>query len=473
MSPIAPPDTASLGPELGNRLITTIHSSLAALRLYPLDNEIVQHTLAELDMVARDALDRHGTLSIELVGDFFFVNGARMELDLSNYSAFGSVAQTLKGHGVGGVEIAAGVSVDEWVRVLSWLLRDAAPQDPFGALEKSFLDGTALHFAIHPFQERSEVQDPSQLESAKITYARSIHIAKKVLADARLGRAISTGPMKRAAQGIVDEVVGNGPCMITMTTLRDFDDYTFTHSVNVAIFSIVIGQSLKLSRNQLYELGLCALLHDFGKLRTPAEILNKPGRLTDEERTCVQQHSTDGLLALYNATGMGEAPFRPMLVAYEHHMRLGGGGYPENRRPRVPGLYSRIVTVSDVFDAATSKRVYTAGASTPDRILKEMMSDAGFDPLVVRAFINQTGVFPVGTLVVFDTMELGIVAQANADRNHLHQPVVKIIADGMGNALAEPIDVDLSDEVASQGRTIVKTTEASRYGIVVSDYLLG
>lgn len=468
----SPPATASLGPELGNQLMTAIHSSLSALRLYPVDNEVVQLALGELDMLVRDALDRHGGLRIELVGDFFFVNEARMELDLSNYSVFGSVAQILKGHGIGGLEIAPGVGLDEWVRVLSWLLREPAAEDPFGVFERSFLDGTALHFAVLPTRDEPTVQDASKLESAKATYARSVHIAKKVLSDARLGRAISTGPLKRAAQGIVDEVVGNGPCMITMTTLRDFDDYTFTHSVNVAIFSIVIGQSLKLSRNQLYELGLCALLHDFGKLRTPTEILNKPGRLTDEERACVQEHPTDGLLALYGATGMGEAPFRPMLVAYEHHMRLGGGGYPVNRRPRVPGLFSRIVTVSDVFDAATSKRVYTARASTPDRILKEMMNDAGFDPLVVRAFVNQTGVFPVGTLVVLDTMELGIVARANADRDHLHQPVVRIIADEMGNSLAVPVDVDLASEAGSSRRTIVKTAEAERYGIVVADYLL-
>jgi len=169
-------------------------------------------------------------------------------------------------------------------------------------------------------------------------------------------------------------------------------------------------------------------------------------------------------------------PYRQMLMAYEHHMKTDLTGYPANKRTREPTLFSRIVSVADAFDAGTSVRSYQYQPWPPDAVLKEMRDNPrrGFDPLLVKALITATGVYPVGTLVILDSYELAVVAEVNKNPDLLHRPKVKVISDAMGVPLAEPVLVDLGlDDPATGGpvRTIIKTTDPQKYGIRVSDYL--
>jgi len=283
--------------------------------------------------------------------------------------------------------------------------------------------------------------------------------------------------VKRAVQGIVDQVLSNESSLITMTTLRDFDEYTFTHSVNVCIFSVVIGQRLGLDKLQLYDLGLGALFHDIGKQRVDYDIINKPGGLTDEEWKQLKEHTTEGLLLLFKMHGFADMPYRQMLMAYEHHMKVDMTGYPASKRARQPTLFSRMVAVADAFDAGTSVRSYQYDPRPPDEVLKEMRDNPkrGFDPLLVKALITATGVYPVGTLCILDTHELAVVAQVNPNADLLHRPRVKVISDPMGVPIGDPITLDLSRNDPVTGRpvrTIIKTTDPQKYGIRVSDYLI-
>ncbi|MBI4409114.1 MAG: HD domain-containing protein, partial [Gemmatimonadetes bacterium] len=239
----------------------------------------------------------------------------------------------------------------------------------------------------------------------------------------------------------------------------------------------VLGQKLGLSKVQLYELGLGALFHDIGKMRISPEITNKTGPLNDAEFAEMKDHTALGLLSLFSMHGFSEVPFRAMLLAYEHHMKIDLTGYPPNRRSRSPGLFSRIVAVADGFDAGTSKRSYQALPWPPDGVLREMRDNPkrGFDALVVKAFINITGIFPVGTLVILDTFELAVVVSPNPDPMRIHQPVVKIISNPLGMPLANPESADLSELDPATGRprrTIVKTTDPAKYGLNIGDYFI-
>jgi HD-GYP domain-containing protein (c-di-GMP phosphodiesterase class II) len=247
--------------------------------------------------------------------------------------------------------------------------------------------------------------------------------------------------------------------------------------VNVCIFSVIIGQRLGLTKNQLYELGLGALFHDLGKSRIDKDIINKPGSLDEAEWFELQQHPTEGLLELFHMHGFPDVPYRQMLIAYEHHMRVDLKGYPKNRRDRTPSLFSRIVSVADAFDAGTSIRSYQYQPNPADEVLKEMRDNEarGMDRLVVKALINAIGVYPVGTLVILDSMEMAVVSGVNQDLDKLHQPMVKVISDYLGIPVAEPVTLDLSAVDPATGkpaRTIIKTTDPERYGVQVSDYLI-
>ena len=464
--------------ELGRKLLTAIFGALSALKLYPIENETVQQALTELHGLVDGIVKVEGSAEIRVVGDFFFLNETRLRLDLSNFATFGSFASALNNHGIGVVEVVNGVERSEWAPFLAMLLRPPVQGDEFGGFLDKFQQTPVRHITLRPATEVDDPKDDEEsLTAAKRTYAQSVKVAQEVMGDMRIGKAVNVRKVKRAVQGIVDQVLSNESSMVTMTTLRDFDEYTFTHSVNVSIFSVIIGQRLGLDRLQLYELGLGALFHDIGKQRHDADVINKPGALTDEEWAQLKEHPTDGLLLLFQMHGFTDVPYRQMLMAYEHHMKIDLTGYPPNKREREPTLFSRIVAVADAFDAGTSVRSYQYKPWPPDAVLQEMRDNParGADPLIVKVLITATGVYPVGTLVILDTHEMAVVSQVNSDPDLLHRPTVRVISDPVGLPLAEPKTVDLAqnDPSGAPIHQIIKTTDPQKYGIRVSDYLIG
>lgn len=463
--------------EEGRKVLTAFYSTLSALKLYPLENSAVQQALDELHSLVANIVKIEGSAEIRVVGDFFFLNETRLRLDLSNFSTFGSFARALQDHGIGAVEILPGIERSEWAPFTSMLLRKPGGEDPFAAFMDRIAGAPVHHIDLRPERDAQEPEkDEEALTAAKRTYAQSVQVAKDALGDVRLGKAVNVRKVKRAVQGIVDQVLSNENSMVTMTTLRDFDEYTFTHCVNVCIFSVIIGQRLGLEKLHLYDLGLGALFHDVGKQRVDYDIINKPGGLTDEEWLELKEHTTEGLLCLFKMHGFADVPYRQMLMAYEHHMKMDLTGYPSNKRTREPTLFSRIVSVADAFDAGTSVRSYQYNPWPPDAVLREMRDNPkrGFDPLLVKALITATGVYPVGTLVILDTHELAVVSEVNKNPDLLHRPKVKVISDAMGVPLSDAVTLDLAVNDPATGaaaRTIIKTTDPQKYGIRVSDYL--
>jgi HD-GYP domain-containing protein (c-di-GMP phosphodiesterase class II) len=464
--------------EEGRKVLTAFYSTLNALKLYPVENDTVQQAIDELHGLVTHVIEVDGGAELRVVGDFFFLNETRLRLDLSNFATFGSFARALQDHGIGSVEIFPGIVRSEWAPFVSILLLKPLGDEPFSGFMDRVGATPVEHIDFRPEKEVSEPErDEEALTAAKRTYSKSVSVAKDALGDVRIGKAVNVRKVKRAVQGIVDQVLSNESSMVTMTTLRDFDDYTFTHCVNVCIFSVIIGQRLGFDKLQLYELGLGALFHDVGKQRVDYDIINKPGGLTSEEWTVLKEHTTEGLLCLFTMHGFADVPYRQMLMAYEHHMKTDLTGYPVNKRTREPTLFSRIVSTADSFDAGTSVRSYQFNPWPPDQVLREMRDNPkrGCDPLLVKALITATGVYPVGTLCILDTHELAVVAKVNPDSELAHRPVVKVISDPMGVPLGDPLTLDLSRDDPSTGRpvrTIIKTTEPQKYGIRVSDYLI-
>jgi HD-GYP domain-containing protein (c-di-GMP phosphodiesterase class II) len=463
----------------GRELLTSLHTAIRALKLYPIANAATQKSLQELHEVARRVLEREGVIELRLVGDFFFLNDARLRLDLSNFAVFSFLAGAMSRHGIGVIEVAPEIAPDEWVPFLSLLLNDAAGDPPFDHFARRLGETPVGRISVAEGREqaRAPADTEQAREAARRTYFQSINVAREVLTDARLGRAFNARRVKRAVQSIIDQVLDNESIMLGMTALRDYDEYTFTHCVNVCILSVVLGQRLGLSRLQLYELGIGALLHDIGKREVDWEITNKSSELTEEEFEEIREHPTEGLIQLFSMHGFVEAPFRAMLIAYEHHMKLDQSGYPGSYRPRDPTLFGRIVAVADAFDAGTSRRSYQPFPIPPGSVLAEMRDNPrrGYDPLIVRALIGATGFYPPGTLAIFDTFEMGVVVEPSTDPKRLHQPRARVIADAMGLQLAEPLLVDLAELDPATGeprRTIIKTLDPERYGIRVADYLI-
>ena len=467
---------------LGRTLAITFHAAAQSLRIYPLENAAVQKTLEEMMKIVRRLIERESQLELRNVGDFLFLNDARLRLDLSDYAAFSFVISHLQRHGIGQVDFGSGIERQDLAAFLSLLIHEGTGGDEaFDRFSGRLSSSAARNIAVHPIRGAGPIEDTNEQdrakEAAKLAYFQSVHVAKEVLTDTRLGRAVNLRRVKRAVQTIVDQVLNNETSIMGMTTLRDYDEYTFTHCVNVCIISVILGQKLGLNKAQLYELGLGALFHDIGKQRIDQEVLNKTEGLTNEEWEIMQRHPTEGLLALFNLRGLAEVPYRAMLLAYEHHMKVDLTGYPKNQRPRLPTLFSRIVATADGFDAATSKRSYQHQPWTSDEVLREMRENPrrGYDQVLVKALINVTGVFPVGTLAILDSHEMAVVTARATDPRKLHQPYVKIVSDAWGNMIVNPVAVDLSEVDAATGqprRSIIKTVDPESYGIRVAEYFV-
>lgn len=465
----------------GRDFLLDFYTCLRSLKLYPVENDQVQRALDELQETARALLKVEDELELRVQGEFIFVNSTRLRLDMDNFASFSHVLTTLRHAGVGMLQVDESVERREWQILISLLLsfaaRDADPNKLY-EFQQRLTQGGVTHMVVEPPGESDEeMEDEEQAkEVAKRTYERSVNVTKEVINSVRMGRSASVKKVKRAVQSIVDQVLKNEVSLIGLTTIRDYDEYTFTHSVNVCIFSVSIGKRLGLSKLQLYDLGLAALFHDVGKSRVPLDVLNKDGSLTDEEWRIMQAHPWLGVLTLFGLRGYGEIPYRSMIVAFEHHMKIDLTGYPKTIRQRQLSVYSKIVAAADAFDAATSRRVYQTVPLQPADVLKEMWENPrrGQDPVLVKGLINLLGIYPVGTCVLLDTFELGVVHAANPDLAHLHRPVVRVVTTPDGSLIKSGPLVDLA-ETNTEGsfkRTIIKVTDPAKYGITPSDYFV-
>jgi HD-GYP domain-containing protein (c-di-GMP phosphodiesterase class II) len=465
----------------GRALLLALYTALRSLKLYPVENATVQKALDDLDASARSLLALEADLEVRLAGDFIFVNATRLRLELDNYASFSHILAMLRAFDVGALRIHSTVERREWQVFLSILLslsERSQPEDRFEELHERLVAGAVKGLEVERAIHNEADPDTEQAkQAAKRVYSQGVAVTKDVMTGARLGRATSVKRVKRAVQLIVDQVLNNETSLVGLTTIRDYDEYTFTHSVNVCIFSVALGKKLGFSRLQLYDLGMTALLHDVGKARVPLEILNKTTGLDEHEWRIMQGHPWLGALTLYSMRAHDEVPYRTVLVAHEHHMKTDLTGYPKTIRPRNLGIFSRIVSVADGFDAATTRRSYQTVPIEPDQVLKEMWENPrrGYDTVLVKALINLIGIYPVGTCVILDTFEVGLVAAPNPEGQQLNRPMVRIAVSVDGAAVPPPgelVSLSEQDDAGAYLRSIVKVTNPSRYGITVGDYFV-
>ena len=301
---------------------------------------------------------------------------------------------------------------------------------------------------------RSSVKDSKQKEAwsqahsikkqdllpAERKYRAALDLVKSTMLNIRLGRSIDTPAAKEAVSACVDNILHQPDAMLLMSRLKTKDEYTSAHSLNVSIISIALGRYVGLNRKQLNEVGLCGLLHDMGKVVTPDQILNKAGCLSDDELRIMRQHPADGHDILSSTSGISQ---EAMHVAHAHHERIDGQGYPNGLTGGELSTYNKIVSIADVFDAVTSDRVYKSGATveTALRIIHDSRGEA-FDPILVTQFIENIGIYPLGTIVELHTGEIGIVVFTSPEKRL--RPWIKIILDKERNSI-EPRLVNLAE----------------------------
>lgn len=405
----------------------------------------------------------------------FILNGARVKSSLATYPVFKFVMEEYRQRELDAIRFKPGLTREELDRFLTvFARREKKAGSPFAQLRED-LDQAGVANVV--LEEAAAGQAPSSLNrsTARIFFLGIAHLKDSFRRNAR-NESLKVHTTRRLMQAIYNHIVDNESFVFGLTNLKNHDEYTLNHSVNVCLLSTALGRRLGLSRAEIVDLGIAAFFHDLGKLDTPLEILNKPSSLSADEREIMERHPFKGAEKLVLLKGPRRLPLQAIHVSLEHHIKQDRGGYPRYFGTGDINLYSKIVKVVDYFDAVTTKRVYRPSAMTRAEALGAMLELSGtdFHPVILKAFVSMMGVFPIGSLVGLSSGELGIVFALNEDPQLALRPKVKLITDASGRRIDGEI-VDLAEKDPAAGgaaRTIRGVLDPDDYGIEVARYFL-
>ncbi|MBC7294386.1 MAG: HD domain-containing protein, partial [Thermoleophilia bacterium] len=261
------------------------------------------------------------------------------------------------------------------------VLGRASPAGPEG-LEKRLQERGVTHVHVDLLAGAGEPQAIAPVEA----YAAAMRVSEEMRQTVAEGAPANVRRLRHVTQAVVDQILRDPQSLVALTTIKEFDRYLISHSTNVAVLSVLLGQRLGLSKARLGELCLAAFLHDAGKLEIRGEVLNKPGNLTAEEWEEMRRHPTLAARTLLGMQRLTQAGMRAVVVAFEHHLRYDLTGYPPTQIKDSVTLFGQIVAIADVYDALTTARVYRKNNFTPYEALQYLMANAGtqFEPLLVK-----------------------------------------------------------------------------------------
>ena len=302
-----------------------------------------------------------------------------------------------------------------------------------------------------------------ELSNARQIHSRASKVVRGMMQDVRLGKAISLGDVEPVVEAITGSLARNSSALLGLLGIKNKDDYTFQHSVSVGTLLMAFGRTLDFSPDDLREIGLGGMLHDLGKMKVPDAILNKPGRLTDDEFAVIKRHPVDGHAILQETRGVGEIPLD---ITRHHHERINGRGYPDGLSGEAISRHARMAAIVDVYDAITADRCYHK-AMTATEALRRMWewSSNDFDRGMLQGFMKCVGIYPVGTVVRLESGIIGVVVEQG--EASLLTPRVKAVFHSKSFRQLPPSVIDL----AQSGERIASTESPERWPVDVAAHL--
>ncbi|RKT58617.1 putative nucleotidyltransferase with HDIG domain [Azonexus fungiphilus] len=346
------------------------------------------------------------------------------------------------------------------------LIRASAIREVWIDIDKGLdVDATtdgAMHYATAetipatsapPPVEKTRFDD--ELKRASRIVAKGREAVVSMFQEARMGKAVDAEAAAPLVEEIASSVLRNPGALVSLARLKTADDYTFLHSVAVCALMIALARQLGLDEKQTREAGMAGLLHDLGKALMPGEVLNKPGKLTDEEFAIIKTHPSEGhkLLAGKDISEIIRD------VCLHHHEKVDGSGYPDGLDGNSMSLFAKMGAVCDVYDAITSNRPYKAGWDPAESIKRMAEWKGHFDPLVFQAFVKSLGIYPVGSLVRLESGKLGVVVEQG--EQSLLKPKLRIFFSTRAQAYFKPETIDL----ARSAEKIAGREDAEKWGI--------
>ena len=465
----------------GTELITKFYRFLKGAGLYDRNNAIIGRLTEECLTAVNSVIKSEGHLFLKIVRDNVYLNQAKILIKTDKYSLFKGFLHEMRQRCIGEMEFSEEMD-EEKLREFVFLLSKLEEHNDSNYL---YVEKQLEYRGIHTISvakleffkdEEIYVDSDDRKRQSKEVYFKSISLVKEVVESVKSQKMLNVRKAKRLMQNAVNAIVEDESALLGLANIKNYDEYTFNHCVNVAIYAIALGQRIGIPRKHLAHLGMAAMFHDIGKVRIPKEILNKTGKLTPEEWTIMRLHPLAGAEIVMRIKEWGELSTRMINATFEHHLKYDLTGYPRLAKKRRISLFSRIITLSDFYDALVRPRVYNRFPFVSEKILGIMLERSGkdFDPALVKVFINMIGVFPLGTLVLLGTNEMGVVVQTQEDVDLIDRPKVNIISYSDGEyRKGEVVDLrEMDEKTGSFKRTIVRTLDPNEYNINVAEFII-
>ncbi|MGB9836754.1 MAG: HD-GYP domain-containing protein [Candidatus Saccharicenans sp.] len=447
---------------------------LKILKLYAENNELIEEQTKLLFEEFEKLKALSEDISFRIKQESIFFNQTRLKFSLANYHIFKALLEELRKKEIGLISLSPDLERENLKSAVAIIGQRRTGSTPFEDIQADLNQKNITGISLEKLQASEKFISPEK-SSVRLFFLSILHL-REISERNKENEKIRLSTTRRLIQSIFNHMVDNESFLIGLTNIKNYDEYTLNHSVNVSLLAVALGRRLGLSRAELVDLGLAAFFHDLGKTETPLEILNKPGQLNEEERKIMELHPHLGAEKLVQLKEFKKLPISAIHVAMEHHIKEDMSGYPRFKMKNDINLYSRIVKVCDVFDAITTKRVYRKKAFTRSEALSLMLEHIGteFNPVILKTFVQMMGVFPVGSLVLLNTGEIGLVVETNQELRFMLRPKVKIIVDSQGQKVdGEVVDLTEADpQTKKYKRTIVKEINPDEYGLNPADYFL-
>lgn len=411
--------------QFGSPLLLRLTALLRTARTYDVSNQAFQRQMAECMTLLEQLLEDEDEVALVVVADYFYLNGVRIKASSQNLGAYHSLMSEFERRQVGGLRFLNGVNEAEVERFFQVFLA-ADDMSLAGRLPELLAEAAVQHIvtvessdldAEEVARDLTQAPDTPQAarSRAKRVFWRAVAGAKRIVLRARQTGRPDLRHAKRLVQPVVDSILKQDYSIVGLTALKEHDEYTYAHCVNVSVLSIGMGQTLGLGRQSLADLGVAGLLHDLGKMTVPGEVLRKPGALDANEWTLMRRHPIEGARMLARLPGLSSVMIDSMRACLEHHMNYNRTGYPDMEVEWGQASLSRIVAMADCFDAITAHRAYHKRARTPFEALQILLGPnrTNFDPAVLWALVRTVGLYPAGTVVQTASGHVAVVLSPN------------------------------------------------------------
>jgi putative nucleotidyltransferase with HDIG domain len=443
-------------------LVRRLAAAVRGASLYSPTHPLVQRGVDALATLCGRLTQRSDAVVVGFVGDEVVVDGRRLPKSGASLTGF---VRDLREREVEKITMSRGVTREEIRAFVSELADRSAAALLATRLER----GSVRRITIGRIVVDEGGAEQVGIAAARQVYGTAVQTAETLWDQTKAGDKPDPAAVQKIIDSLAKLVNQDRTSLMALTALKKYDNYTFTHMVNVSVLAMAMARSLNLQGALLREFGFSALMHDIGKVNTPQEVLNKPDKLSPEEFKIMKRHVIDGAHILRRTP---EMPALAPVVAFEHHLKQDLTGYPENIGSRQLNLCTMIVSIADVFDALRSNRIYRQGLPTERvKAIMAQQDSTAFNRILLRRFINLMGLFPVGTLVRLNTEELAIVTHEHP--SDPFRPQVKILRDERGTPVEAPVLINTWERDARGEfvRDVVEAVDPDAVGIDPLQYM--